>query len=157
MEERIAFGQATGLEWRSNFNRRSMMKGLSVFAFLGVVLLSGCCMFAKTDAHAPVAAGNALPATVVPSSTVRLSDVSIVRQGDSLVFGGTLHPRSFMQKETGRVEIRVVDAKGRLLRELKAIPDSPVFREKGEPLPRFSVSTDLAPPEGARVHIYARE
>jgi len=133
------------------------MKGLAGFVFLGVVLLSGCCMFAKTDAHAPVAAGNAFPATVEPSSAVRLSDVSIARKGGSLVFEGTLHPRSFVQKETGHVEIRVVDSKGQLLRQLKATPDSPVFQGKGKPLPRFSISTNLAPPEGARVHIYAHE
>ena len=133
------------------------MKGLLGFAFLGVILLSGCCLFAKTDAHAPVVDGNVLPATVEPSSTVRLCDVSISRKGDLLVFEGTLHPRSFMQKETGQVEIRVVDSKGHLLRELKVAPDSPVFREKGEPLPHFSASMQLEPPDGARAHVYARE
>jgi len=131
------------------------MKGL--LCLLGTVLLSGCCMFAKTDAHAPVVDGNALPATVVPSATVRLSDVSIAQKGGSLVFEGTLHPRSFMQKETGHVLIRVVDAKGHLIKEVKAVPDTPVFREKGNPLPRFSASADLVPPKGAKVHIYAHE
>jgi len=135
-----------------------MMKGLMGFVFLGVVLFSaGCCLFAKTDAHTPLVDGNALPATMVPSKVVRLSDISIVQKGDSLVFEGTLHPRSFMQKETGYVEIQILDSKGKLLRQLKAVPGSPVFREKGEPLPRFSVSTDLVPPKGAKVHIRPRE
>jgi len=133
------------------------MKGSLSFVFLGVVLLSGCCLFAKTDAHAPVIEGNALPATVEPSSTVRLSDISIIQKGNLLIFEGTLHPRSFVQKETGEVEIRIVNSKDQLLQELKIAPDTPVFRAKGQPLPHFSISTNLTPQKGTRVHIYARE
>ena len=130
------------------------MRGLAKFGvFAASLLMAGCCMFAKQDAHAPVVAGNAYPATVVPSIKVRLSDISIKPKGDSLVIAGVLHPRSFMHQETGYVDIRIVDAQGNLVRQLKAVPDTPVFREKGQPLPRFSISTRADLPKGARFHI----
>ncbi len=134
------------------------MKALMVSVLLGGILFSaGCCLFAKVDAHAPVAPGNVLPASTVPSTAVRLSDISIVQKGGSLVIEGTLHPRSFMQKETGYVDVRIVDSDGNLLQQIKAIPDSPVFREKNDPLPRFSVSVNMVPPKGARVHLHPHE
>ena len=130
------------------------MRGLAGFGlFVAGLLVAGCCMFAEQDAHAPVVAGNAYPATVVPSTEVRLSDISIKPKGDLLVISGVLHPRSFLQKETGLVDIRIVDAQGNLVRQLKARPDTPVFREKGQPLPRFHISTPADLPKGARFHI----
>lgn len=119
-----------------------------------VLLLSGCCLFMEPT---PPPQANDCEVSLKSSSTVALEDVWVHQEGDQLVIEGTLHPRSFIQKAVGHVDVRITDTKGNLLKVLKIAPENPVFEKTKGRVSPFTVSFDLVVAPDATAYLEAHD
>ncbi len=115
-----------------------------------VVLSVGCCFFKDPPPPPPP---NDTEVVLKASSTVGVEDVWVHQEGESLVIQGTLHPRSFVQKDAGHVDVRILDAAGQVLRELTIAPDEAVFQKESGKVSPFSVSVALVVSPDTKVYL----
>ena len=144
------------------------MKYLGIAGLLGLALIStGCCTLSKSNRHASVedlhtkatldyvhelpSEGSVAKIAVHPNSAVRFDEVAVVQEGENLIIRGALRPQSFANPQVGSVEIQIVDAEGKVLRELTAKPDRDQFARDRNLHPHFMISTNLKLPAGSKV------
>lgn len=129
---------------------------MKLLAFVGMLLMAmlsaGCCFFLEPPPPPPP---NAAEVVLEASSTVAIKEVWVHQEGEALVIQGTLHPRSFVQKDAGHVDVRIVNAEEKRLRELKIAPDEAVFRKETGKVSPFSAVVGLVIPPDARVCLRA--
>ena len=118
--------------------------------FVMIVLSTGCCLFLEPPPPPPA---NDTKVVVKSSSNVGIEDVWVHQEVESLVIQGTLHPGSFVQKDAGHVDVRIVDAEEKLMQELKIAPDEAVFSKENGKLVPFSASVALAVSPDAKVYL----
>ncbi|MBN2164212.1 MAG: hypothetical protein JXR25_14030 [Pontiellaceae bacterium] len=118
---------------------------------VSVVLLSGCCLFMEK----PPKVEQSAHVSLKYSTGVLIDDVWVHQEGQQLVIDGALHPRSFMEKEAGHVDITIKDADGNLLKQISVAPESTVFEKETGRVSAFSVSIDLVVSPEARVMLEA--
>jgi hypothetical protein len=118
--------------------------------FIMVFLSAGCCFFLDPPPPPPP---NDAEVVVESSRTVGIEDVWVHQEEESLVIQGMLHPGSFVQKKTGHVDIRIVDAGGQELRALKVAPDEAAFRKENGRVSPFSISIDQVVSPKTKVYL----
>lgn len=123
---------------------------LSAGLFVMIILSSGCCFFLEPPPPPPE---NDAKVVVNSSSAVDIEDVWVHQEGASLVIEGILHPGSFVQKKTGHVDVRIVDADKNLLQELKIAPDEALFSKENGKLAPFSASVALVVSPDTKVYL----
>ncbi|RKX42570.1 MAG: hypothetical protein DRP64_09650 [Verrucomicrobia bacterium] len=150
------------------------MKYLMVAGLLGMVFTSvGCCVFSGAEREASAqrfhadgaldyvhelpSEGSVAKIAVKPHNAVRFDEVAVLQEGEMLVVRGALRPKSFANTQVGYVDIRIVDAEGKLIRTLTAKPDRILFSRDRNLHPHFMVSTDLKIPAGAKVILHYRD